>query len=216
MVNSKDNKRAIILFLLGIILCIPYLLMCHRFGRTPEMKSFRCLFKIPINLCWMGVACIGSKRMQGDLKKKILMALTFYMIGDILAPAHYLVGGVAFGIGHLFIISGYIRQYGMSRRQLGCLAAISAVLITILIASLGFDWKIPFISIYIIILATLYVSSFGDKYYFLTVNIFLLSDVIAYVRKMFFNYNWLYDITLSVYYLAIFLYCFSFWKSEEK
>ena len=104
----------------------------------------------------------------------------------------------------------------MSRRQLGCLAAISAVLITILIASLGFDWKIPFISIYIIILATLYVSSFGDKYYFLTVNIFLLSDVIAYVRKMFFNYNWLYDITLSVYYLAIFLYCFSFWKSEEK
>ena len=62
----------------------------------------------------------------------------------------------------------------------------------------------------------MYVSSFGNRYYFVTVNIFLLADVLGYFRKMFLNENWFHDITLLMYYASILLYCFSFWKLAKE
>ena len=144
------------------------------------------------------------------------MALAWYMLGDVLAPANFMVGGVAFGVGNLFITSGYIRQYGISRRQLGVLAIVSAVMVTVLAVTLGADWKVPIIAVYIIILALMYVSSFGNRYYFATVTVFLLSDVLAYFRKMFFNTDLFHDATLLIYYAAILMYCFSFWVQARE
>lgn len=212
----RENRLAAVFLLLGILLCIGYLWMCHVYGRTAEMKLTRCIFKVFINLCWMGIAFIGSRRVQGEMKKKTLMALAWYMLGDVLAPANFMVGGVAFGVGNLFITSGYIRQYGISRRQLGVLAIVSAVMVTVLAVTLGADWKVPIIAVYIIILALMYVSSFGNRYYFATVTVFLLSDVLAYFRKMFFNTDLFHDATLLIYYAAILMYCFSFWVQARE
>ena len=212
----RGNRLAAVFLLLGIALCIAYLWMCHVYGRTPEMKLRRCIFKVFIDLCWMGIACIGSRRVQGEMKKKTLLALGWYMLGDVLAPANFLIGGVAYGVGHLVITSAYIRQYGISRRQLGALAAVSAVMIALLAATLGADWRVPFIAVYVIVLVSMFVSSFGNRYYFVTVNIFLLADVLGYFRKMFLNENWFHDITLLMYYASILLYCFSFWKLAKE
>ena len=151
----KENPLAFVCLLLGVVLCIAYLWMCHVYGRTPEMKLPRCIFKVFIDLCWMGIACIGSRRAQGEMKKKTLLALGWYMLGDVLAPANFLIGGVAYGVGHLVITSGYIRQYGIGRRQLGALAAVSAVMIALLAATLGADWRVPFIAVYIIVLVSM-------------------------------------------------------------
>ena len=81
---------------------------------------------------------------------------------------------------------------------------------------LGADWRIPFIAVYIIVLVLMLISSFGNRYYFVTATIFLLSDVLGYFRKMFLNENWFHDITLSVYYASILMYCFSFWIVERE
>lgn len=216
MVRSDKGKRALSFLVTGAVMTALYLIICHCMGRTPSMKPWRCALKVPINLCWLLTAWILGKPFKERSERKIFLALVFYALGDIIAPASYLVGGGAYGIGHLFAIDGYIRSYGMSGKQLLSLAGISAVFIIILISSLGFDWRIPLIAVYIIILATLLVSSSGDKYYFLTVGIFLFSDVIAYVRKMFFNHDWIYDITLSVYYAAIIMYCLSFRRKKTE
>ena len=212
---NRLDRRTSILLTTGIILCFFYLLMCHITGRTPETKIYRCFFKFCINACWICIAYINSREGHGQLKKKILISLVFYSIGDILAPANYLIGGIGYFIGHIFITFGYIKQYGMSKKQILFSAIASTTLIIILILTLGFEIRVPFIAIYILLLTTLFVSSFGNKYFFSIVTIFLLSDVLAYVRKMFFNYNWLYDITLSLYYIAIIMYCLSFSIIEE-
>ncbi len=206
----KEKRLTAVFLLVGIILCMAYLWMCHVYGRVPEMKLRRCIFKVFINLCWMGIACIGSRSVQGEMKKRTLVALAWYMLGDVLAPANFLVGGVAYGVGHLVITSGYIRQYGMNRRQLGALATVSTVLIALLAVTLGADWRVPFIAVYIIVLVLMHISSFGNRYYFVTVTIFVLADVLGYFRKMFLNENWFHDITLLVYYASILMYCFSF------
>lgn len=211
-VIRKENRLVFVFLLLGIALCIAYLWMCHTYGRVPEMKLRRCTFKVFIDLCWLGIAYIGSRRVQGEMKKKALLTLVWYALGDVLAPANFLVGGVAYGIGHLVITSAYIRQYGMSGRQLGVLAVSGIGMIALLAMTLGADWRVPFIAVYILILVSMYVASFGNRYYFLTVTVFLLADVLAYFRKMFFNEDWFHDVTLLTYYASILLYCFSFWK----
>lgn len=206
----KQERPAAGFLLLGLILSAAYLVMCHVYGRTPEMRLCRCIFKGFINLCWLAAAFIGSRRSPDRLNRKILLALVFYSIGDVLAPANFLVGGAAFAVGHLVITGGYLRQYGMSRRQWGVLAAVSAGMIAILTLSLGADWRLPFFALYLIVLVTMDVAAFPCRYYFVTVNVFLLSDVLAYIRKLFFNWDWFHDVTLMVYYAAILLYCFSF------
>ena len=139
-----------------------------------------------------------------------------YSLGDVLAPANFLVGGVAFAAGHLVITSGYLRQYGMSRRQGAVLAAVSAGMIAVLALSLGADWRLPFFALYLVVLVTMDVAAFPCRYYFVTVNVFLLSDVLAYIRKLFFNWDWFHDVTLTVYYAAILLYCVSFWVLDRE
>lgn len=206
----KQERPAAGFLLLGLILSAAYLVMCHVYGRTPEMRLCRCIFKGFINLCWLAAAFIASRRSPDRLNRKILLALVFYSIGDVLAPANFLVGGAAFAVGHLVITGGYLRQYGMSRRQWGVLAAVSAGMIAILTLSLGADWRLPFFALYLIVLVTMDVAAFPCRYYFVTVNVFLLSDVLAYIRKLFFNWDWFHDVTLMVYYAAILLYCFSF------
>ncbi len=210
MERSEKDRKALALLISGAVLTVLYLAICHILGRAPEMKPWRCLVKVPINACWLAIAWVYGFKSD----KRIFLALIFYALGDIIAPANYLAGGAFFGIGHIFAIDRYIRKYGMSKRQLLCFAGISAFLITTLVLTLGFDWRVPLIAVYIMILAALPVSSFGNRYFFITVCIFLFSDVIAYVRKMFFNVNWLYDITLPVYYAAIVMYSFSFRKKE--
>ena len=207
----KQERPAVGFLLLVFVLCVAYLVMCHVFGRTPEMRLYRCIFKGFINLCWLAAAFIGSRRRQGGLNRNILLALVLYSLGDVLAPANFLVGGVAFAAGHLVITSGYLRQYGMSRRQRGVLAAVSAGMIAVLALSLGADWRLPFFALYLVVLVTMDVAAFPCRYYFVTVNVFLLSDVLAYIRKLFFNWDWFHDVTLTVYYAAILLYCVSFW-----
>lgn len=209
----KKNRLAVLFLLFGIVLCAAYLWMCHVFGRTPAMRLRRCVFKFFINLCWLSIALIGSRDMQGEMKRKILLTLGCYMLGDVLAPANFLVGGVAFCAGHLIITSGYIRQYGVSRGQSKVFLAVCASMIALLAVSLGLDWRLPLFALYIIVLSAMDVTSFRNRYYFVTVNVFLLSDILAYFRKIFFNWDWFHDVTLLLYYVAILLYCFSFWFS---
>lgn len=218
--TDKETQMAIALALLGLVLCVVYLWMCHVYGRVPEMKLRRAIFKLWINLCWLGIAYFGCCRMQGPLSKKlskkIYLALVCYMIGDVLAPVQFLVGGIAYAAGHLVITSGFISQYGFNRRQLAVVVLVSAAMIASLYVTLGNDWRVPLIAMYIVVLVIMYIASFGSQYFFVTITIFLLSDVLGYVRKMFFNENWFYDITLLIYYAAILLYCFSFWQCKRE
>ena len=98
---NRPDWRISILLATGILLCFLYLLMCHIAGRTLETKIYRCFFKILINACWICAAYINSRGCHGQLKKHILISLIFYSIGDILAPANYLIGGISYFIGHM-------------------------------------------------------------------------------------------------------------------
>lgn len=213
---DKETKMAIALALLGLVLCVVYLWMCHVYGRVPEMKPRRAMFKFWIDLCWLGIAYLGCRRVQGPLSPKIYLALVCYMIGDVLAPVQFLVGGIAYAAGHLVITRGFIRQYGFNRRQMAAAVLVSAAMIASLYVTLGNDWRVPLIAMYIVLLVIMYIASFENRYFFVTVTIFLLSDVLSYFRKMFFNENWFYDITLLTYYAAILMYCFSFWQYERE
>ena len=129
MERSEKDRKALALLISGAVLTVLYLAICHILGRAPEMKPWRCLVKVPINACWLAIAWVYGFKSD----KRIFLALIFYALGDIIAPANYLAGGAFFGIGHIFAIDRYIRKYGMSKRQLLCFAGISAFLITTLV-----------------------------------------------------------------------------------
>ena len=216
MSTSKSNKKYLLL-ILGALSFVVYLTLFHQFGKSKPLLL--ALNKLVTNAGFIGFALMGTMENRSLRNAKLIEALIFYAVGDIIAIFSVPVGGIFYLTGHLVLIRSLYITTLIQRKNViwYIILAVSGTLLLLYMFrnNLG---SAPIYVIYGLILNSKLALAISNPIYLVASIVFTLSDILGVYRVI--NYGdsffGLYIITIGTYYAGIVLYAFSAYRYEAK
>lgn len=176
----------------------------------------RTIMKAVTDTCWIIAAALGTRYYPTRRNELLIPTLIFYALGDIAVMFSVPVGGVLYGIGHVFMIwaileTTYIRRW--QRILFLVMAATGAVLLLMMVD------EIPLIiigTIYGAIVTAVMCFSLSNRFFWLAGLVFYISDITGLLRLQLLDNEFTYLITTTIYFAAYFMLCISVFSTNRK
>lgn len=176
----------------------------------------RIIVKALINLPWVAAAAVGTKYYPTKRNRMIIPALILFMIGDVGTLISFLLGGIFYAAGHIFMLLAIVETTYIRRWQKAVLAAGIAVAVVLPLVILDNSLFILATIVYGIIVTTVMAFSLSNRFFRLAGIIFYLSDFTGVLRVSLMDRNYTYIITTLIYYIAFFMLCVSVYSTNRK
>ncbi|MBQ1406955.1 MAG: hypothetical protein IIY88_02360 [Eubacterium sp.] len=168
------------------------------------------------DICWVAGAVLGTKYYPTKRNMILLPTLLFYMLGDIAVFFSIPVGGVLYGVGHIFMMiaileTTYLRRWQRHVFIIFTMIPVVAMIIygdAILIKIIGI--------IYGMVVTAVMASSLSNRFFWLAGFVFYVSDITGFLRISLLNNKVTYVITTFIYFAAFFMLCISVYSINRK
>lgn len=213
--DSTRAYLALALLAAGILIFI----INNAIGFFSDTEAYfwpRTIMKGLTDACWIVAAVMGTRFYPTRRNELLIPTLVFYALGDIAVMFSVPVGGILYGIGHVFMIwaileTTYIRRW--QRILLLVMLVIGAVLLFMMVDEL------PLIIIgfiYGAIVTSVMCFSLSNRFFWLAGAVFYISDITGLLRLQLWDNNISYLITTTIYFAAYFMLCISVFSTNRK
>lgn len=205
------------LFLFGILVfvinnSVLFIVVDRNVYRIPRL-----IMRFITSSSWLIAALIGTKANKTQRNLYLIPALVAYMIGDIIVMFSTPPSAVFYGIGHIFLTISIMKTTQMKRYQYLVFAASTVLVVAVMIAYFKGITLLGFVGIvYGMLCSFVMCAALSSKIYRVAGIVFFISDIAGLARKAILDNNVVYVITTFIYFLAIFLLCYSVFNVQER
>ena len=185
---------------------------------SPEraFRTLRIVLKAGTDLFWIVAAGLGTKYYPTKRNRLLMRTLIWYMLGDMAVMYSYPVGGVIYGIGHLFMLwaileTTYIRKWQIITLLvcfLGSLILLLVLVHDLILIIVG--------TVYALIVTSVMVLSLSNRFFWLAGIVFMISDLTGLLRVSLSNNKYTYFVTTAIYTAAFLMLCMSVYSVNRK
>lgn len=216
--SKRDIAIGVILLSISIVANVGLNAMCLDQGRGAWNLADRLEYKLVIDAALMGIAVLGWRSNRSRPNTWLLAALLLYAVGDLLAPVALVPwSGLAYATGHVILIIVVLKLCGLHRWQVVLFAAVVASTLVFFVVCVGdkVDQPAAYLA-YAMAVEMKFAICMGYRPYRPDATVFLLSDVVGFIRKALFNIEPFHVVALVIYYAAILLYALCMFYRTSK
>ena len=215
--STRKPYTKYLFLLLGLLSFAVYLTLFYHLGKSKPLVL--ACNKLVTNAGFIGFALMGTMENRSLRNRKLIEALIFYAVGDIIAIYSVPVGGVFYLTGHFVLIrSLYITTLIQRKNVIWYIILATAGTLALLFMFRNDLGSVPIYAIYGLILNAKLALAISNPLYLVASIIFTLSDALGVYRVI--NYGdsffGLYIITIGTYYTGIVLYALTAYRYEAK
>jgi len=176
----------------------------------------RLAMKCVTDMCWVAASMLGTRYYPTKRNELLMRVLVFYVLGDIAVFFSVPVGGVLYGIGHIFMIWAILETTYIHKWQRYLLIVCVLMPAIVLVKMVSDVRRIVIGFIYGAIVTMVMVFSLSNRFFWFAGAVFYLSDLAGLLRIMKMDNKVTYVITTTIYFLAFFLLCVSVFSTNRK
>ena len=215
--HNQHTQWGYVFLVLGILSFAVYAAVFKYFGEGALL--FRAISKVVTNVCFIVFAVEGAMVNKSLRNRRMILVLTLYAIGDVLAIFTLISTGITYLIGHLLLIYSLYVTVLITKKNISWFIGIIGLSFLIIIALFKWNLNASYIYLaYAFILASKIALTISSPTYLIASIVFSLSDIVGLLRTVFFGSSvYIFNmLTLVVYYVGIILYAFTTYRYEAK
>ena len=185
---------------------------------SPEgaMRTLRTFLKGGTDLFWIAGALLGTKHYPTKRNRLLMRTLIWYALGDIMVMFSYPVGGLLYGIGHLFMMWAILETTYIHRWQIVILILCILGSVVLLLNLLD-DRVLNIIgALYAIVVIATMALSLSNRFFWLAGIVFVVSDLTGFLRISLYDNRYTYFVTTTIYFAAFLMLCISVYSTNRK
>ena len=213
--NRSMTNLALGLLTLGIMIFIANNTILF-FVNEKEYFWPRLCMKALTDICWVTAAMLGARYYHTKRNVLLIPTLIFYTLGDIAVFFSVPVGGLLYGIGHVFIILAILETTYIHRWQRVIHVFLILIPVSVMLAYYTDPVYIAAGMGYGLIIATVLAFSLSNRFFWLAGLVFAASDLAGIIRLSVLDNKVTYVITTTIYFVAFFMLCISVYSTNRK
>ena len=168
------------------------------------------------DLCWVSAAVLGTRYYPTRRNELLMPTLVFYMLGDIAVFFSVPVGGLLYGIGHVFMLLAIFETTYIRRWQVRLYLIL--LLIPVAVMFIYYDDALLVTAgvLYGMIVTAVLAFSLSNRFFWLAGIVFAASDLTGALRLSLLDNKYTYVITTFIYFAAFFMLCISVYSTNRK